>query len=130
VGGPAVLTPGEFFFVHQREHRLARLAEYRDGETHRHVVAVVAVLIVDNVATRLPERLASPEDTLRLTLGLEHHLAVQHIAEAWSRVPMRRVARITRRELDDDSHRVRARRDEGRLHLLQHGNSVLPRAWP
>ena len=38
-----------------------------DGETHWDVLAVVAVLIVDDVAIRLPERLARPDDTGRLT---------------------------------------------------------------
>jgi hypothetical protein len=31
---------------------------------------------VDDVAARLPERLAGPDDARRLTLELEHHLAV------------------------------------------------------
>src|SRR5258706_11474823 len=120
--GPAVLTPDELFLVREREHGLAWFAEHGDGETHRDVVAVVAVLIVDDVATRLPERLASPDDTRRLTLELEHHLALQHIAEGRSGVPMRRVARIAWREFDDDRHRVRARRDDRRLDFLHNGN--------
>jgi hypothetical protein len=65
-----------------------------------------------SLVTRLPERLASPDDTRGLALELEHHLAFQHIAEGRSGVPMRRGARITRRELDDDVHRMRARRDD------------------
>src|SRR5258706_798656 len=125
--GPAVLTPDELFLAHEREHGLAWFAEHGDGETHRDVVAVVAVLIVDDVATRLPERLASPDDTRLLTLELEHHLDVQHIAEGRSGVPRRRVARVARWELDDDGHRVRARRDERRLRLLHNGNRRLPR---
>src|SRR5258708_1784470 len=124
---PAVLTPGEFFLIHEREHRLAWFAEHGHGEAHRDVVAVVAVLVVDDVATRLPERLASLDDTGRLTLELEHHLALQHVAEARSGVPMRRGARIARWELDDDRHRVRARRDERRLRFLNNGNRRLPR---
>jgi hypothetical protein len=35
---------------------------------------------------------------------------------------MWRGARIARRELDDDGHRVRALRDEGRLHLQKRGD--------
>src|SRR5215469_71837 len=125
--GPPILTPDKLTVVHEREHGLAWFAEHSDGEAHRDVVAVIAVLIVDDVSARLPERLASPDDTRSLTLELEHHLALQHIAEARSGVPMRRIAWMTRRPLDDDGHRVRARRDERRLHLLHNGNSRLPR---
>src|SRR5215469_11734900 len=121
--GPPILTPDKLTIVHEREHGLAWFAEHGDGEAHRDVVAVVAVLIVDEVAARLPERLASPEDTRWLTLELEHHLALQHIAESRSGVPMRRVARMARREFDDDGHRVCARRNERRLDLLHNGNS-------
>ena len=39
---------------------------------------------------------------------------------------MRRVARIARWELDDDGHRVRARRDERWLDLLQPDDGRLP----
>src|SRR6266536_1631456 len=128
--GSAVLTPGEFVLVHEGEHGLARFAEHGDGEAHRDVVAVVAVLVVDDVAARLPERLAGPDDARRLTLELEHHLAVEHIAEARSGVPMRRGARVARWELDDDRHRVCTRRDVGRLRLLHHGDRRLPRVRP
>src|SRR5215469_2716844 len=122
---PPVLTPGKLTVVHEREHGLTWLAEHSDGEAHRDVLAVVAVLIVDDVTARFPERPASPDDTRWLTLELEHHLALQHIAEARSGVPMRRVARVAGRELDDDGHPVRARRDERRLHLLHNGNKRL-----
>src|SRR5947209_13727707 len=56
--GSAVLTPGELFGVHEHDHRLVRFAEHGNKEAHRDVGAVVAVLIVDDVATWLPERLA------------------------------------------------------------------------
>src|SRR5215469_1325120 len=122
---PPVMAPGKLIVVHEREHGLAWLAEHCDGEAHRDVLAVVAVLIVDDIAARLPERPASPDDTRWLTLELEHHLALQHIPEARPGVPMRRVARMARRELDNDGHCVRARRDERRLHLLHDGNKRL-----
>src|SRR6266511_2987620 len=97
--GPSVLTSDELVLVHEGEHGRARL----------------------------PQRLAGPHDARRLTLKLEHHLAVQHIAEARSGVPMRRSARVARWELHDDRHRVRTRRNEGRLRLLHHGDRRLPR---
>src|SRR5258706_8655938 len=128
--GPAGLTPDELVLVHEGEHGLARFAEHGDGEAHRDVVTVVAVLVVDDVAARLPERLAGPDDTRRLTLKLEHHLAVQHLAEGRPGVPMRRSARVARWELDDDGHRVCTRRNEGRLRLLHHGDRRLPRVRP
>src|SRR5436305_12339053 len=103
--GPAVLTPDELFLVHDDEHRFAWFAEHGDGEAHRNVVAVVAVLVVDDVATRLPERLAGPNDTRRPTFELEHHLAVPHITEARSGLPMRRGTRIARWVLDHAGHR-------------------------
>src|SRR6266511_4321136 len=120
--GPSVLTSDELVLVHEGEHGLARFAQHGDGEAHRDVVTVdvvtvVAVLVVDDVAARL-------------TLKLEHHLAVQHIAEARSGVPMRRSARVARWELHDDRHRVRTRRNEGRLRLLHHGDRRLPRVGP
>src|SRR5258707_14130531 len=105
---PAVLTPGEFFLIHEREHRLAWFAEHGHGEAHRDVVAVVAVLVVDDVATRLPERLASLDDTGRLTLELEHHLALQHGSEARAGAPMRRGARMGPWELGAALHAVGA----------------------
>src|SRR5215472_10263330 len=129
---PAVLTPGEFFLVHEHDSGLAGFGEIVADETHRDVVAVVAVLIVDDVAARLPERLTSPDDTRWLTLQLEHHLARQHIAEGRAGVPMRRRAGIARWPLNDHGHRVRARRDERRLDLLNYGNRRHPhvRFWP
>src|SRR5215469_2616345 len=131
-GDPAALAPGELVLVNEREHGLARIAEHGDGEMHRAVVAVVAVLIVDDVAARLPERLTSPDDTRWLTLQLEHNLARQHIAEGRAGVPMRRRAGIARWPLNDHGHRVRARRDERRLDLLNYGNRRHPRVrfWP
>jgi len=74
--GSAVLTPDEFVFVHEREHRLAWFAQHGDRETQRDVVAVVSVLIVDDVAARLPERFAGPDEADRFALKLEHHLAL------------------------------------------------------
>src|SRR5215472_6547908 len=100
--GPPILTPDKLTIVHEREHGLAWFAEHGDGEAHRDVVAVVAVLVVDDVAARLPERLARPDDTRRLTLELEHHLALQDVAEGRSGMPVRRVAGMARWPLDDD----------------------------
>ena len=78
---PAVLPLLKFFIVQERQHGLARVAEHRDRKTHRDVVAVIAVLIVDDVPTWLPERLATPDDARRLALELEQHLALDDIAE-------------------------------------------------
>src|SRR5215472_5884256 len=124
---PAVLTPGEFFLVHEHDSGLAGFGEIDADETHWDVVAVVAVLIGDDVAARLPERLASPDDTRWLTLELEHHLALQHIAEDGSGVPMRRAARMARWVLNDDRRHVPTRWDKGTLDLLHNGNRRLPR---
>ena len=46
-----MLALRELHLVHQSQHGLARFAEHRDGEAERDVVAVVAVLVVDDVAT-------------------------------------------------------------------------------
>ena len=47
-----------------------------------HVVAVVAVRVVDDVAAGLPERLTGLDHPRRLTLELEQHLAFDHVAES------------------------------------------------
>src|SRR5688500_16507020 len=78
---PAVAASRQLGLVHQREHRLARRAQHRDGEAEPDVVAVVAVLVVDDVATRLPEGLARTQDPRRLAFELEQHLALQHVTE-------------------------------------------------
>jgi len=68
-GVPGGSCPGR---VDEREHGLAWLAEHGDGEARRDAGAVVNALTMDDVATWLPEGLASPDDT-RLKLG--HHPA-------------------------------------------------------
>jgi hypothetical protein len=73
---------------------------------------------MDDVATRLPERLAGADDAWRLAFELEHHLALQHVAEGRTGVAVRRGTGIARRVLDDDGHRVGPLRDEGRFRLL------------
>lgn len=50
-GDAQVRTGGEFFVVDEGEHRLARNAEHGDGESASHVVAVVGIRVMDDVAT-------------------------------------------------------------------------------
>jgi hypothetical protein len=69
-----------------------------------HVSTVVAVLIVDDVTARLPERLARPDDTLGFALQLEPDLAFEHVTEYRSRVPMRWRSRVTWWELNKYCH--------------------------
>src|SRR5262249_46278465 len=101
-------------------------AQHRDGEAERSVAAVVAVLVVDDVATRLPEHLARAYDPLRLAFELEQHLPLQHVSERRAGVAMWWRAGIAGRELADHGHRVRPGRDERRYFLLQQGERRLP----
>ncbi|GAB3846086.1 hypothetical protein GCM10027610_063570 [Dactylosporangium cerinum] len=118
---PAIRAPGQLVLLHEGEHRLVRVAEHGDHEPHRDVGAGIAVLVVDDVAARLPERLTGVQDPGWFALELEHHLAVQHVAERRAGVPVRRSARVTGRELHDDRHLVEAVRDVRRHGLLHHG---------
>jgi hypothetical protein len=65
---------------------------------------MVGGLVVDDVTARLPERLAGPDHPLALTLELEEHLAVQHVAEQQSGVPVRRRAGVVGRQFDGRDH--------------------------
>ena len=61
---------------------LARSAEHRDCVAAPHVVTVVGVRIVDNVAAGFPERFPGSDDSRRLAFQLEEHLAFEHVTES------------------------------------------------
>src|SRR6516225_1347315 len=85
----AVATACEFVGVDQRKHRLARHAHHYDHEPAPGVREIVGILIMDDIAARLPECLTRPNDPLRFTLHLEDYLALEYIAEHRTGVPMR-----------------------------------------
>jgi hypothetical protein len=66
-----VLACGKFGLADELEHRLARNAEHRDREAAPHVVAVVRVRVVDDVAAGLPERFSGSDDSRWLALEFE-----------------------------------------------------------
>src|SRR5262245_50126703 len=85
----AVATAFELVSVDQRQHRLAWHHHHNDHESAPGVREVVAILIMDDVAARLPECLTCLDDPLGLALHLEDYLAIEHIAEHRTGVPMR-----------------------------------------
>lgn len=112
-GGSEVLALGEFFGVDEGEHGLVRGAEHGDQEAGSGVCAVVAVLVVDDVAAGFPEGLAGLDDAFGLAFQLEEHFALQDVAEGGARVAVGRGAGVAGRELDDDRHRLHSLRHEG-----------------
>src|ERR1700756_1790743 len=110
-----MLAPLQLFVVDEREHGLSRHTHHGDDEATLDVVAVVRVRVVDDIATRFPERLARPDHLWRFTFEFEEHLAFEHVAERWAaRVPVGRSAPAARRVFDDNGHYFGALRDERR----------------
>src|SRR2546421_4484036 len=102
----AVPTLLELLRAHRDEHRLTRHAEHHHDERRLGVAEVVAVLVVDHVTSRLPERLAGVDDPLRFSLKFEDHLPFDHVTEGGATVAVRRQTRTSRREGDPNSHRL------------------------
>src|SRR4051794_11495387 len=96
-GSAQVLPLGQLAVADQGEQGLAWRAQLGDDEADPGVRAVVAILVVDDVAAGLPERLAGSHDSLRLTLHLEAQLAVQDVAERGPGMPVRGRPRVARR---------------------------------
>ena len=72
---------GELLGVDKGEHRFARDTDHDDDEPGPAVSEVVGGLIVDEVATWLPEGLPCAKNALGLAFKLEDHLALEHVAE-------------------------------------------------
>jgi hypothetical protein len=97
---------GQFFLADGNEQVGARRQHCRDGEDGLGVVEVVRVLVVDEVAARLPERLPRADDALGFTLDLEAHLSGDEVAEDGAGVAVRRAARAAGRERDEHRRHV------------------------
>lgn len=114
---------GQLVVVDEFEHRATRDAHHRDDETALHVVAVVGIRVVDDVAAGFPEGFARADDTWWLPpLEFKEHLAFQHVTERRAaRMPVRRGSGAAGRILDDDGHHVGTLGNERRVHVLHHG---------
>ena len=76
-----MLSRGQFFFLNEREHWFPWNIEHRDDEPDLGVASVVAVLVMDDVAARLPERLSGPDLAGRLAFQFKQQFTFQHVAE-------------------------------------------------
>ena len=77
--GPPVGALRQFLVVDDHEHRLARLHQHRDEESRPRAGQRVTVLVVDHVATRLPERFACFDHPFRLALQFEADCSLQDV---------------------------------------------------
>src|SRR4051812_18660715 len=103
-GGAEVGALLEFLFVDEFEHGPARRAHHGHHELGRLVGERVAVLVVDGVTARLPERPARLDDTLGLPLQLETDRTLGDVAERRTRVTMWRSAGVPRLPVHMNRH--------------------------
>ena len=75
--------------------------------------------VVDDIATRFPEGLSRLDRIRRLTLELEQHLPLEHVAENGAGVTVRSKTGIPRRQFEESDHRGGALRDERRHDFQQ-----------
>jgi hypothetical protein len=85
---------------------------------------MVRCLVVDDVATWLPEGFPGSDHPRGLTLKLEGHLAFEHVTEDRPGVPVRPGTGISGRQFDGCGHYVGRRWDSRRLLREQHGQGA------
>jgi hypothetical protein len=111
-GRAPVAALRELVVVDVGEHRLPGGAQHRHDEPARRVGERVGRLVVDDVATGLPERLARRDGALGLALELEDDRALEDVTGDRPGVPVRCRARVAGRQVDRHDHHLGAGGDE------------------
>src|SRR5689334_11466410 len=91
----------DFFWLQHGDHVHTGSADAHSDEPEPVVWVHIGNLVVHDVATRFPERLACDDFPGLFTLQLEEHLALQHVSEYRPRVTMRRDSGVGRWEFEE-----------------------------